>query len=303
MNRPKISILVATSNRPEMLRTCIKSILSQNHSSYEIIILDSSSEIDSCSRINDLTSDDRIHCTNETAFRGVAGSRNWLVENADGEILVFIDDDAYFPDSGALSSIESGFERETGIQAFKIIDNPSGQNRKVRVPVKNRAMNNIDINSRFKVSYYIGAGHAIKREIFETCGTYVDNFVYGSEELDLSYRVISNGFNIVYNPDVVVHHNPQQPVVSAETTGHTELYYRTANRIFMAYKYLPLKYITTYLLSWMSYFFIDAIRKGDIPSYFYGIFRGIKSTSSVNRTPIDSRTEEYLKQNHGRLWY
>ncbi|WP_157744149.1 glycosyltransferase family 2 protein [Halopenitus persicus] len=303
MDQPAVSVLVATSNRPERLRTCVESILDQNHPDFELLILDSSEEIDSCDRIADLTENHRVTCTHKMDFRGVAGSRNWLIENARGDVLVFLDDDAYFPDKSALSSILDAFEDRIGIQAFRVVDNPGEQNEKIRVPLPKNAVDRTNLNTKFPVSYYIGAGHAIKRDVIETCGAYVDKFMYGSEELDLSYRAIDEGFNILYNPEVIVHHRPQQPVISTETTGHTETYYRVANRIFIAYKHLPVKYLPTYLFVWLLYFFTQSIQNNNIHEYVLGIRRGIKIARSTNRSPINSRTEQYLKRNYGRLWY
>jgi GT2 family glycosyltransferase len=290
-------------DRPSALKRCINSVLSQTYENFEVLILDNSSQISTCEKLAGLISDERVQCTHEDEPYGVAGSRNWLMGKASGDIYIVIDDDARFESDDALNEIVAGFHDDVGIQAFKIVDHPDAESERILAPVSQSQADKIDFDESFRASYYVGAGHAIKREVIETCGFYSNDLMYGSEELDLSYRVIDSGFTIEYNPAVVVHHYPEPPVISEETTGHAEVYYRVANRIYIAYRYLPIKYVPSFLLVWLAYFFAQAVRDNNIHHCVSGVRRGVQIARSEPRSPIDKRAERYLKRNHGRLWY
>lgn len=105
------------------------------------------------------------------------------------------------------------------------------------------------------VSYYVGTTHAIRRELFKDCGGYNKDLFFGEEEMDLSYKAINKGWRIWYEPSVVVLHFPQP-----STVGEKELYHHIKNRFYLAKKYLPLKYMIFYLITWSGKYFIDAVK-------------------------------------------
>src|SRR5438128_265660 len=94
---PRLSIMVLTRNRLDVLRNCIHSILRQRSPDFEIVILDDASDcMDTAAAIAREFADPRIRPYRSESSLGVAGGRNFLMEQARGEILVSIDDDAVF---------------------------------------------------------------------------------------------------------------------------------------------------------------------------------------------------------------
>jgi GT2 family glycosyltransferase len=303
MTDPRVSILIATSNRPDAFERCLRSVIYQTYENIEVIVLDYSEDINTCEQAADIIANAPVKCTHVKEPYGVAGSRNWLMDQASGDIYVFIDDDACFADNHAIERVVDGFEKDVGIQAFKIIDNPDKDGGRPVVPITRSKKSNLKLDEHFRVSYFVGAGHAFKREIIEECGDYKSDLMYGMEELDLSYRAIEHGWTIRYNPAVVIHHYPGSPVINTESTGYSELHYKVANRIYFAVRYLPARYVLIYMCIWLGYYAIQAVQSLSPKEYLSGIKRGVQLARSNERTPMSSRSIEYLRENHGRLWY
>ncbi|MUV50089.1 glycosyltransferase family 2 protein [Haloarcula sp. CBA1122] len=300
---PRVSVLISTSDRPETLERCLRSVLSQTYENFEVLVLDNSPHLDSCIQLDDEFSDDRLQCTHIDESRGVAGSRNWLMNEANGDVYIVIDDDAKFESDDAVENIVAGFHDDVGIQAFKIVDHPDNESDHILAPVPQSQADKIDFDESFKASYYVGGGHAIKREVIEQCGYYNDDLMYGHEELDLSYRTIESGFKIEYNPEIVVHHYPEPPVINTNTVGRPEFYYELRNRLYLGYRYLPLKYLVSYFLVWIGYYAFVSMKSFSPDEFISALVDGIRFCTDVDRDPISSSAERYLKHNHGRLWY
>lgn len=93
----KLSIIVPIYNVAAYLRKCVESLLNQDYSDYEIILVDDGSTDESgkiadslaCFRPNIIRT---IHQINQ----GLSGARNTGIEAALGEFVVFVDSDDYW---------------------------------------------------------------------------------------------------------------------------------------------------------------------------------------------------------------
>lgn len=304
----KVSILIGSRDRLEVLKRCVKSACAQQYSPLEILVLDdNSSQVRLDEALAAQFPDSRLRCFRSDAARGVAGGRNFLMQQASGDIFCVLDDDAYFEDRDNIVQLVEAFKRDpkVGLVATKVVDHQAGQTD-LRVPFSRRARKKQpDLAGRMqRVSYYLGTCHAMRRKLIERCGGYRDDLMYGEEELDLSYRAIEAGFELLYLPDVVVHHHPQTSVVGQRGNHyHPELYYHVRNRFFLAYQYLPARYIPIYLSIWLSRYGLRAIRQGSFTEFLEGLRAGLTLTKSLQRTPLSPPAIRYLQAHHGRLWY
>lgn len=303
MNQPLVSVLIGTSNRPEVLVRCVESVLSQSYENIEILVFDNSPHLNTCEVISEKLPADIIKCIHVDESYGVSGSRNELMKRASGDIFVVIDDDAYFNNEDALQHVVTGFDDNIGIQAFKIIDHPDDKKERILAPISQSRQHEQSVDVPFRTAYFVGGGHAIRREVIDTCGDYNDDLIYGAEEIDLSYRAIEEGFEILYNPDIVVHHYPEPPIIANETMGHSELYYSVKNKLYIAYRYLPLRYLLSYVSIWLTYYAAKSLKSLSLLEYLGGIAAGIGMCRSTSRSPISPDTEKYLKSHYGRLRY
>ncbi len=92
----KFSFLIATLNRPELLKACVKGLLNQTYDNYEIIIVDQSDK----EQIDDTiaTMDDRINYIH-IKRRGLSHARNIGLNYVSGDYVCLIDDDALYDEN------------------------------------------------------------------------------------------------------------------------------------------------------------------------------------------------------------
>jgi GT2 family glycosyltransferase len=305
----KVSVLIGSRNRGEVLKRCLESVCAQRYNSLEILVLDDNSTYYQLQEIvTTQFQDSRLRYFRSDESLGVAGGRNFLGQQASGDIFCVIDDDAYFTDYLCISRMVETFASQpaVGILAFKVINFYQTKQPNLFVPFSQRWLKkqpDLTIKPRL-VSYYLGACHALRRQVIDQCGGYQPGLIFGEEEQDLSYRALEAGFEIMYRPEVVVHHHPQSSVVE-QLARHrqSELYHHVRNRFYLAYTYLPWVYIPTYLTIWLSVYARDALQGRALREFLAGVVAGVKMLPKLKRTPLSQQTVHYLQTHYGRLWY
>jgi len=96
-DKQKVSIIIATFNRDNLIKRAIDSVFLQNYPNFEIIVVDDCS-VDKTGEIVNGYNDSRIiYIRNESNY-GVAKSRNIGIGNSTGEFISFLDsDDEWLP--------------------------------------------------------------------------------------------------------------------------------------------------------------------------------------------------------------
>lgn len=300
-----VSVLIGTRNRPHALSRCLESVLVQDYPDFEIVILDDGSEQNIAALVGERFPDPRIRWLRSERRLGVAGGRNRLIEDAQGSILVSIDDDAILGDSSSISHIVEHFRSmpQVGVLAFKIVTHLQNSTE-LWLPFSRR---NLQKHPQFSdrprlVSYYIGTGHAIRREVFNRCGLYQDDLVYYGEDLELSYRVIQSGIPILYAPDLVLDHFPEPSALKPQGERE-EMRFAVCNRIWMAWKHLPQRYLWPHLAIWLTFYGVTALRRRQLRQFWQGACVGFVGLRRLQRQVLNKEAIAYLKVNFGRLWY
>ena len=89
---PKVSVIITTYNRANLLARAVNSVLAQTYTDYEIIIVDDCSSDNTQSVVQQFT-DPRVRQIRHYSNRGAAAARNTGIANAVGEYIAFLDDD------------------------------------------------------------------------------------------------------------------------------------------------------------------------------------------------------------------
>ena len=292
-----ISVIVITYNRKNELKECIESILNQTIIPDEIIIVDNSS--------NDGT--DKLFLSGEINHPtikyykldknlGVAGGRNYGISKSNGDILLFLDDDAVIEPENAFEKVIAKFKEDPslGVLAFKIINYYTKKIMSEEFPHKDKSL---DPDKEFETTYFIGAGHAIKKEVFDKCGLYPDDYFYGMEELDLSFRILDMGYKIIYFPEIIVWHKKS---FYGRITNKEKWINTLHNRMCIAYKYLP---TIDFIISSLLWFAKVAIRSKSLAIPFLGVERFIFSKKEITKRQIKNETLKKIKELKGRIWH
>ena len=93
MNSTSFSIIVLTYNSEQYIKRCLKSILDQTYSNFEVIIVDNGSK-DSTKKI--VSSFDKRFKWTECLNSDMGMARNFGINQAKGEYICFLDSDDYY---------------------------------------------------------------------------------------------------------------------------------------------------------------------------------------------------------------
>ncbi len=293
----KISIIIITYNRLEELKETIQTIREEESEYHELVIVDNCSE-DGTKEYGDTLNaiSDKIKYYRLDENRGVAGGRNYAIQQSTGDILVFLDDDAIWETKNNLPRIREAFEgnRKLGCIAFKIINYYTHEIRREEYPFTDKTLS---IDEPRLTSTYIGAGHALSRKVIDVCGLYPEDFMYGGEELDLSFRIINQGYEIMYDPKFAVLH---KQVLKGRMKNDEKWIRVYRNRLIIGYKYLK----GIYKIVSDSLWFIKILlitKSIRIPVCAVQEYRKVKN--QLEKTTLTKDALAYMKNNYGRLWY
>jgi GT2 family glycosyltransferase len=233
---------------------------------------------------------------------GVSRGRNYAISLSHAPILFFLDDDALIRNSDALKFIVSIFndpdagQRPVGIAAFKIYYHATGEMQVNAFPHK-RFAERKDW-PHFDTGYFSGAAHAIRRSLFDKAGVYPENFFYGMEEYDLSYRAIDAGFSIRYDDRVSILHK-ESP--AGRLTPREKLRGMWVNKSKVAWKYLPLRYFFSTAFLWS----LEYLKKSgwDVGGFFRGWAQVARIPRNERRSPLGKAAREYLRKVKARMSY
>ena len=111
MDKVKISIIIPVYNAEEYLDRCLHSVLDQDFTSFEVILVDDGSSDASPLICDRYSSTDPRFITLHQSNKGVSAARNSGLNMAQGEYVMFLDsDDVLLPD--ALEKMVDGLKDE-----------------------------------------------------------------------------------------------------------------------------------------------------------------------------------------------
>lgn len=184
---PTISVIMPVYNGEKYLREAINSVLSQDFSDFEFIIIDDGSTDKSLEIIKSFN-DSRIKIISREN-KGVITSLNEAISLAKGKYLARMDaDDICFSNrfSSQLKAFEDSKVALVGSWATKINDNGEEIGLMSYPPLEYRKIKRFFI----KHNPFIHSSVMIKKEVFDKVGVYNNKFKH-AEDYELWSRVLS----------------------------------------------------------------------------------------------------------------
>lgn len=211
----KISVIIATRNRPSKLYNCLKSISSANRKPFEVIVIDQSdlNQKITKSLLKDIGLNIKLYCQNQT---GVSCARNKGITLATGEVIAFTDDDCIISENW-IEKIYDIFNKDkkvVGIFGKVVVYKP--RNRlKLFCPVTEvRIKKSILIKDSliYKYGWFICGGNMALRRSYAIRFPFADtlgngSIGLGSDDLELCYRLLKDKLPIYYEPEMIVYHD------------------------------------------------------------------------------------------------
>ncbi len=272
----KISIVILTmGNRPDELYRAIESTAPLRASGAELVIVGNGGDAGPVPA--------GVTTIRLAENAGVAGGRNAGVLACAGDVVLFLDDDAWYPDAAALGEhVAARFAADPmlAVLSFRVIDPEGGPGGRWHVP-RLRAS---DPERSSVVTTFAGGVCAIRRAAYLEAGGQPDAFFFGHEETDLSWRLMDLGYRIEYDASVTVCH----PAVH---NARHESWYRleARNRVWLARRNLPWPLAVVYLADWVMITVLRERSRDALRAWFAGFGEGWRLDPG-RRQPMSLRT-------------
>ncbi|MCK0110533.1 glycosyltransferase family 2 protein [Ornithinimicrobium sp. F0845] len=213
MTSPTVSVVIPTYNRTDYLGTCLEHVLTQSVQSAEVVVVDASPGTETALLVETFPT---VTYVRSPHGRGTtATSRAIGIERTSGDVVAFLDDDAY-PRPDWLEQLISRYTDPTvaGVGGRTINGQPGeefeGRDRVGKLLADGAltgyfaAMTDGDV----EVDHLLGANMSMRRNVIEELGG-IRDFYPGTclrEESDIALRARVAGYRLTYTPDAVVRH-------------------------------------------------------------------------------------------------
>jgi GT2 family glycosyltransferase len=213
---------------------------------------------------------------------GVAAGRNAGVDAATGDVVLFLDDDGWYPDANLGEYIAGRFAADPmlAVVSFRVVDPAGGPGARWHVP-RLRAG---DPERSSAVTTFAGGACAIRRSAYLEAGGLPAQFFYAHEETDLAWRLMDLGYRLEYDAAARMCH-PALP-----NARHAEFHRLDGrNRVLLARRNLPWPLAGAYLLDWFGMTLIRVRSASALRAWLTGFAEGWRADPG-QRHPISART-------------
>ncbi|MBA0125237.1 glycosyltransferase family 2 protein [Haloechinothrix sp. YIM 98757] len=270
-----ISCIVLTQNkRPDNLRRGVESLLQQQGVTTDIIVVGNG--------VTPEGLDENIRVMTLPENVGIPGGRNAGISKGAGDLVFFLDDDAFLDGKEFLERAAAMFKDDPSLGLVQPrVRDPDG------MPTPRRFVPRLLIGDPDRggdvVNVWEGACVA-RRDALESAGAWPEEFFYMHEGIDLSWRVMDAGYAVRYCTEICAYHSAVPP------ERHPQGRYMSArNRVWLAKRNLPAVLGAIYILAW---FLIDTTRLRNLTifrQHLRGYYDGLR-LPCAKRSPISWNT-------------
>lgn len=295
-NNLAVSIVTVTFARDHIVPRSIEQtrLLIGDRADVEFILVDNNPDnIDRSAMLNSLALSRYVKIG---ANKGVA-ARNDGARAARGDLIVFVDDDAFLHPTDALVRFERLFAANPrlAIASSRHIDAATGATPRASFPHTDKSLPQ---DQPFNTFRFQGNGFAMRHAAYAAVGPMSDDFFYGLEEIDYAYRIVQAGFELSYQPDIWVleHNDPggRRPKRAVEEM-------RLTNKMIISWKFMPARFLPLNFAMFSAYvFYLNRGRMNPLAA-FWQFCRWTRQNPG-RRHPIDRRAQAYIRACGGHVW-
>jgi GT2 family glycosyltransferase len=208
LNWPRVSVVVCTHNGASTIRDCCEGLFRLEYPNFEVLVVD------------DGSSDRTADIASEYGFRvirknhgGLSDARNTGLKEATGEIVAYIDDDAY-PDPDWLTYVVATFmnTQHVGVGGPNLAPSDDGP---LADCVANSPGNPTHVLLTDEEAEHIpGCNMAFRKAALEEIGGFDPQFWTAGDDVDVCWRLREGGYSLGFNPAAVVWHHRRDSVRS-----------------------------------------------------------------------------------------
>jgi GT2 family glycosyltransferase len=205
---PRISVVVCTYNGSKTIRDCMEGLLGLEYPDFEVIVVD------------DGSTDGSAEIVRQYGFRvittknhGLSSARNTGMKAATGEIVAYLDDDAY-PDPDWLTYLAAGFMNSRHA-AFGGPNIPPKGDGRIAECVANAPGGPVHVLVSDQQAEHIpGCNMAFRKAALQEIGGFDPGFRTAGDDVDVCWRLQEKGFTLGFSPAAMVWHHRRNSVAA-----------------------------------------------------------------------------------------
>ena len=219
-----ITVVVATRERPDSLRSCLYALLDMEYPCYDVVVVDNDPSTGDTAELIARHFSESVRYVRENR-RGLAAAHNRGLAEVRGQIVAFVDDDVIV-DRHWLSGIAEGFAADSGVGCVTGLILPAELDTPAQLLLerhggfdKGFGLRIFDTDSHrpddplfpFTAGRFgSGANMAFDTAVLRTMGGFdpaigIGTFARGGDDLAAFFRVVL-GHRVVYQPAAIVWH-------------------------------------------------------------------------------------------------
>lgn len=262
-----ISIVILTYNRSAILDILLDSLQGIQYKNLECIVVDNHSEDET----EKIVTEKYPKCVYIKSEKNIGvGARNIGLKQAQGDIVICLDDDVFGIDDEAIAKVVYMFNNNPQIGAinFKVIDYLRGKqcNWIHHCRMEEYA------NTIFRTYEITEGAVAFSKQALRSTGFYPEYFFISHEGLDLALRLTDKGYDVMYTGDIAVKHSHS----NLGRKSWMSYYYNTRNQYWIAARNLPFFYALKYLFVGQISTLIYSVRDGFFKYWFKAVVDGMR---------------------------
>lgn len=302
MTQPFISVVIPTYNREACLLDTVRSLLKQDYTLFEIVVIDQSDVVSDAKKNLIREAGNRLRYFH-IQERGRSLAKNYGILVSKGDIVLFCDDDI-LTEPHFLQTHAAIYGKDPAIAAAscRLVEegDPGGE---IPVPLKITFFGKL-VNKPYSTwSGYVtslnGGNMSFKRKALNEIGFFEEAFDGTSmvEEPDMAYRILKRGYRIYFDASTTVQHFPQKNGnLAYMRSKREEWFYYFFYNLFVFYAKYGRKAALPFVFAYSVLVCTKHILKYKMPVTSYGrmlkgAFKGIKAGLSLYR---EQQTNPYF---------
>lgn len=199
---PKISVVIPTANRPELLERAIHSVLHQTYQPNEIIIIDDGAQRSAKETVEKVNDPRIVYMKNVPPMRGGSASRNIGIRASRGTHIAFLDDDdTWLPEK--LEKQVLALERASKRVGFCVTAVENMSDSRVWVnPLVVSGEGNFHEITLVRHKGFLTSALVVRRDVFDDVG-FFDEDLPSHQEAELMIRITEKYFGYAINEPLV----------------------------------------------------------------------------------------------------
>lgn len=208
------TVIVITLKRPDYIRRCLQCLFAQTLKSDQIIVVDASPDDLTLEVVKEF--ENVVYLRNPNNIGRMTTSRNIGLKHAFGDIIAFVDDDAFAAPEWLANIVSTYTDPTIGAVGGQALNNQPGELER-GVDEIGRLYPDGSIAGYFaadpgkiiEVDHIMGCNMSFRKEVIAQLGGFREDYpgISGkSEDTDMSVRVKKLGYKILFNPEASVLH-------------------------------------------------------------------------------------------------